>query len=488
MPGIFLSYRRIDTEPWVARLFERFQRRYGPSQVFMDIKGGIPRGSDFERVLTKALADCEVLLVLIGPQWLTCVRKDGTRRLDVPEDWVCNEIASALRQNILVVPVLLGGAQRPDKTDLPEALHSLPFHQTAEIREQDFDYDFEKLVQDMERQTSLRSAGELYHPEAGTILLRKLIYDMPAAADQMSRSAQAVEIARGRVKELELYKSIHDLLHRIEFDIQRPMQEGGPNGGPLRQFKRKFTELRRDILTQSEGHELPGTRTALVEALQSTADAFKDAGDTLTPDAYDELLYELNGLLGFSNFLDAAIANTEEQLHLGDVTAGMAIVQGLMPAGDSAQNPELARAVRDLSRSVEILRDREKELEWRVREHGQLQSLDLLLRTICKAPPAANLAKQWQKVKQLRSRLTPPLCQAWQDMSAEMETTESNIEAALARGDEAAARGLLNDYFYDVSSIFSLVDSNLKNFVGKLQRINPVLDALLGSSEYGGRT
>ena len=73
-------------------------------------------------------------------------------------------------------------------------------------------------------------------------------------------------------------------------------------------------------------------------------------------------------------------------------------------------------------------------------------------------------------------------------MSDEMESTESNIEAALARSDEVAARGLLNDYFYDVSSIFSAVDSNLKKFVGKLERINPVLDALLSRPQNGVRT
>ena len=47
MPGIFLSYRRIDTEPWAGRLFEGLKRRFGDSQIFMDIKGGIPRGADF---------------------------------------------------------------------------------------------------------------------------------------------------------------------------------------------------------------------------------------------------------------------------------------------------------------------------------------------------------------------------------------------------------------------------------------------------------
>jgi hypothetical protein len=219
--------------------------------------------------------------------------------------------------------------------------------------------------------------------------------------------------------------------------------------------------------------------------LQSTEDTFKDAGDTLTQHAYDALLYELNGLLGFSTFLDAAISITEERLDLGEITASMAKVHSLMPSGGPAQNPDLARAVKDLSRSVEILRNLQHELEWRVREHGQLQALDSLLRTVCKAPPAAKLAKQWQKVKQLRSRLMPRLCHAWQGMSAEMESTETNIETSLERGDEVAARGFLNEYFYDVSSIFLAVDSNLKRFVVKLERINPVLDALLSSPENG---
>jgi TIR domain len=478
MAGIFLSYRRIDTEPWAGRLFERLQMRFGSSRVFMDVKGGIPRGANFERVLADALAGCDVLLALIGPDWLTCTRTDGTRRLDAPEDWVRNEIASALQRNVPVVPVLLGGARRPDKSELPDPLHSLPLHETAEIREKDFDYDFEEMVKDVKRQTSLRDVGGLHHPETGTILLRKLIYEMPTAADQMSRSAYAVETARERVKELEFYKTVHDLLHHIEFDIQRPIQEGGPNGGPLRLFRRKFNELHNEILLESEGHDLPGTRTALVEALQSTADTFKDAGDALSQDAYDRLLNELKGVLGFSSFLDGAIAATEEKLGLRHVTKMIAKVRDLIPADGSVQDPDLDRAVSDFSRSVEILHDMHRELEKRVHEHGQFQALDTLLRAICNTP-MARLADQWKKVKQARSRLTSPLPQSWQNMSADIESTESSIEAALANGDVHAARGLINDYFYEVSKVFFGVDAELKKFVLKLERINPVLDGLL---------
>jgi len=55
MSGIFLSYRRIDTQTWAGRLFDELKRRFGPSQVFMDIKGGIPQGANFERALRQRL-------------------------------------------------------------------------------------------------------------------------------------------------------------------------------------------------------------------------------------------------------------------------------------------------------------------------------------------------------------------------------------------------------------------------------------------------
>lgn len=71
MPGIFISYRRIDTLPWAGNLFRDLRTSFGAPQVFMDINGGIPRGANFEQVLTTALSGCDALLALIGPQWTT---------------------------------------------------------------------------------------------------------------------------------------------------------------------------------------------------------------------------------------------------------------------------------------------------------------------------------------------------------------------------------------------------------------------------------
>ena len=133
MPGIFISYRRTDTIAWAGHLFADLGKAFGAGQVFMDINGGIPRGADFERALTAALAGSDALLALIGPQWSECKRNDGTRRLDVPSDWVRNEIATALRRQIPVVPVVFGGARLPGEDKLPEDIRRLRKLQEAEI-------------------------------------------------------------------------------------------------------------------------------------------------------------------------------------------------------------------------------------------------------------------------------------------------------------------------------------------------------------------
>jgi len=60
-----------------------------------------------------------VLLTLIGPDWLDA--RDpvtGTRRLDDPADFVCIEIAAALKRGVPVVPVLLDGTPPPHPTEV----------------------------------------------------------------------------------------------------------------------------------------------------------------------------------------------------------------------------------------------------------------------------------------------------------------------------------------------------------------------------------
>ena len=67
---IFISYRREDTAYPAGWLFDRLADRFGGGQVFKDVDS-IELGDDFVEVITRAVGSCDVLLALIGDQWLT---------------------------------------------------------------------------------------------------------------------------------------------------------------------------------------------------------------------------------------------------------------------------------------------------------------------------------------------------------------------------------------------------------------------------------
>ena len=82
-PDVFISYRRSDAGGHAGHLAARLERHYGSDHVFQDLRD-IDAGDDFSATLERALADCDVFLAIIGPDWLTVTDKQGRRRLDEP--------------------------------------------------------------------------------------------------------------------------------------------------------------------------------------------------------------------------------------------------------------------------------------------------------------------------------------------------------------------------------------------------------------------
>ena len=77
--------------------------------VFMDVDS-IPLGEDFVELLRTAVSQCDVLLALIGQKWIDAQNEQGLRRLDDPMDFVRIEIATALENNIPIIPILFDDA------------------------------------------------------------------------------------------------------------------------------------------------------------------------------------------------------------------------------------------------------------------------------------------------------------------------------------------------------------------------------------------
>ena len=101
MAGIFISYRRSDTEGYAGRLFEGLRARFGRDMVFFDV-AGIEPGQDFHKVVGEKVLSCDIFLALIGNSWASASDEDGQRRLEDPQDFVRLETAAALQDNVPV--------------------------------------------------------------------------------------------------------------------------------------------------------------------------------------------------------------------------------------------------------------------------------------------------------------------------------------------------------------------------------------------------
>ena len=139
LPGrIFISYRRQETA-WPARqLYNVLVENFPAEQVFKDVDN-IDPGDEFVERITAAVESCDVLLALIGPNWLTITNKKGQRRLDDPKDYVRIEIETALTRKIRVIPILVDDAPMPGEDELPATLAPLVYRNAVEINPVTFD-------------------------------------------------------------------------------------------------------------------------------------------------------------------------------------------------------------------------------------------------------------------------------------------------------------------------------------------------------------
>src|SRR5262249_23791700 len=112
------------------------------------------RGQDFRDALDEYLAQCSVMISLIGPFWLDCKTSDGRRRLDDPRDLVRREIAAALKRKIPLIPILLDHEQIPNVSRLPLDIQLMSYRQAAIVRGDTFDRDMAIIERDIKNITN----------------------------------------------------------------------------------------------------------------------------------------------------------------------------------------------------------------------------------------------------------------------------------------------------------------------------------------------
>ncbi len=177
---IFICYRRGDSPGEAGRLADTLHAEF-VTDVFLDIDTIVP-GEPFEDAIGKAVATSDVMLVIIGLNWLTAAGPGGERRIDDPDDFVRIEIKRALDRNMRVIPVLVQDAQMPRPEELPEELRSLAFRQAIDLRLSTWTEDVQRLVEALE----VLPAREIVEPEA-----RREVERRAEAVQQVSKDSHA---------------------------------------------------------------------------------------------------------------------------------------------------------------------------------------------------------------------------------------------------------------------------------------------------------
>jgi hypothetical protein len=170
MTTIFLSFRNGDGD-WAAKLIrDTLAARFGKRSIFLS-SDSIKLAERFPDVLIQKASTCDVLLALIGPDWLNGTDVDGSPRLFADDDWVRREVATALAAGRPVAAVRLDGASRLMPDDLPADIRELASHQDTKLDRRTFDGDIARL----EEQLMEIAPGLTPKPTAGAVTVKSEI-------------------------------------------------------------------------------------------------------------------------------------------------------------------------------------------------------------------------------------------------------------------------------------------------------------------------
>lgn len=482
MTKIFISYRRVDTGPWAERLFKELAKRFTKSQLFMDTES-IRAGTNWVENIDKNLKECDVLLALIGPRWLDCTRRDGSRRrLDVLDDWVRVEIVTAIGRNIPVIPILLGNAKFPDQSEFKNDLELQHFCKQEASKAKFITEDqvqWDRNIHILVKEISNKPIDENDYSSAMTAL--QMLIDQksdPVIAIKITSSREKIEQFYRQLQKLELYKQLHDAFHTIEAYFLQPIQAQGAKY-PVKVFKTQFDGNADLILQQIENSEIePGLRRNITNQIEITRNAFENAVDNLNKDAYLTLLSELNTLLSdIPTRLDDRIVNAAYELKLDSIADLLAELQDILHAGTTTITTDAEPFIS----GIDAFRRLGNELELRVKDHALLQQLDSELRMVCTAKMGLS-DRNWNSIRRRAlDPLVPPFSIELSNSMENLIKRQEAIEKALDMKDKKKINSLISDYFRYITSTFMKVDTSLKNMCnqlskGSLPRIRMLLD------------
>lgn len=134
MTKIFLSYRRDDAAADVTAIYQTLEREFGSGSLFKDVDN-VPLGANWQDAIIRSLAECSVLLLIVGPEWTL------TPAIEL-------ELRHALAEGIAIIPVLVRSTTIDEfHTQLPADLDGLTYLNVAHVDYAKFGRDMSQVVE-----------------------------------------------------------------------------------------------------------------------------------------------------------------------------------------------------------------------------------------------------------------------------------------------------------------------------------------------------
>ena len=151
----FSSHTGEKTRSLVGRIFDRLANHYGRSNIFRDIES-MPLGVDYRTHLRSTIQSSDIVLAVIGSQWLSVQNERGRPRITDTGDWVRIELEAALAKGIPVIPLCVDRVPMPKESELPKGVREFAFrHSTCIDSGIDFQSHMDRLISSMDQQLGL---------------------------------------------------------------------------------------------------------------------------------------------------------------------------------------------------------------------------------------------------------------------------------------------------------------------------------------------
>lgn len=215
---IFISYRRSDTQGYAGRLSDSLEGYFGGNRIFRDIKD-IKGGSKYAKDIDEQMSSADAVIVLIGPNWLSVTNDDGKRRIDDPNDWVVQEIVTAIKLGIRVFPVLIDGTVLPRKNELPSNLAPILNFNAITISDRNWDLDILSLgkiisfdVPTTNEKILFRIQVLIYTLLSLSLIISAAIITLSAMSQEKNNKQEIVELISVPIAAIPFYVVVGSLI------------------------------------------------------------------------------------------------------------------------------------------------------------------------------------------------------------------------------------------------------------------------------------